>query len=63
MIGSLVMLLEWLAARDGGAAFAEAASLIDGALCAAYADGKLVPYEAGGSDGTQAIMTRVLANL
>ncbi len=63
MIGSLVLMFEWLAARDGGGPFGEAAALIDAAVCAAYADGKLIPFEAGGSDGTEAIMARVLGNM
>jgi 3-isopropylmalate dehydrogenase len=63
MILSLVLMFEWLAARESGAAFGEAAASIDAAVCAAYADGKLIPYEAGGSAGTEAIMARVLANL
>ncbi|MDH3739653.1 MAG: isocitrate/isopropylmalate family dehydrogenase [Alphaproteobacteria bacterium] len=63
MILSVVLMLEWLATRDGGAPFGEAAALVDAAVGAAYADGALIPYEAGGSDGTDAIMARVLANL
>ena len=63
MILSLVLMLEWLASRDGGRAFGEAAALIDGAVKAAYAGGTLVPYEAGGSAGTQAITDAVLAVL
>jgi 3-isopropylmalate dehydrogenase len=63
MILSLVLMLEWLATRDGGGPFGEAAKMIDAAVCAAYADGALVPCEAGGSDGTEAITTRVLASL
>ncbi|NKB47910.1 MAG: isocitrate/isopropylmalate dehydrogenase family protein [Alphaproteobacteria bacterium] len=63
MILSLVLLLEWLATQEAGAAFGEAAALIDAAVATAYAGGALVPYEAGGSDGTEAILTRVLENL
>jgi len=63
MIGSLVLMFEWLAARDDGAAFGDAAAAIDAAVCAAYADGTLVPFEAGGRAGTEEIMTRVMANL
>jgi len=63
MILSLVLMFEWLATQEDGGPFGEAAALIDAAVCAAYADGALKPYEAGGSDGTAAIMARVLANL
>ena len=63
MILSLVLMLEWLATQDEGAPFGEAATLIDAAVRAAYAGGALLPYEAGGSDGTETILTRVLANL
>ena len=63
MILSLVLMLEWLATHDGGSPFGEAAVLIDAAVCKAYADGALAPYEAGGSDGTQTILTRIMANL
>ena len=63
MILSLVLMLEWLANQEEGAPFGEAATLIDAAVRAAYADGALLPYEAGGSDGTGTILDRVLANL
>jgi 3-isopropylmalate dehydrogenase len=63
MVLSLAMLLEWLAGCGAGASYAEAAALIDAAVCAAYADGGLVPYEAGGNAGTDDIMTRILDNL
>jgi 3-isopropylmalate dehydrogenase len=63
MILSVGLLLEWLATQDDGAPFGEAAALLDKAVCAAYADGALVPYEAGGSDGTEAIMARILSNM
>ena len=63
MILSLVLMLEWLASQEEGAPFGEAATLIDAAVRAAYADGALLPYEAGGSDGTGTILDRVLANL
>ncbi len=63
MILSLVLLLDWLATRDGGAAFGAAAALIDEAVKAAYAGGALVPYEAGGRAGTHAITEAVLGGL
>ena len=63
MILSLVLMLGWLASQEEGAPFGEAATLIDAAVRAAYADGALLPYEAGGSDGTGTILDRVLANL
>jgi 3-isopropylmalate dehydrogenase len=63
MVLSLVLMLEWLANRDGGGPLGEAAALIDAAVKAAYADGALVPYEAGGRDGTAAITDAVLARL
>ncbi len=63
MILSLVLMFEWLATQEGGAPFGEAATLVDAAMCAAYADGGLVPFEAGGSDGTEVITARVLGNM
>ena len=63
MLLSLVLMLEWLATQEGGGPFGEAATMIDAAVRAAYASGELRPYEAGGNDGAEAIMSRVLANL
>ncbi len=63
MILSLVLMLEWLATQEDGSPVGEAAALIDDAVKAAYADGALVPFEAGGSDGTEVIVTAILANI
>ena len=63
MILSVVLMLEWLATQDGGAAFGQAAAVLDAAVRAAFAGGTLKPYEFGGNDGTEAILSAILANL
>ena len=60
MILSVVLLLKWLAAQGWSDNYFKAANLLDQAVCRAYADGKLVPYEAGGNAGTKDILNRVL---
>jgi 3-isopropylmalate dehydrogenase len=63
MILSAAMMLDWLAARSGIAALGEDALRLERAVDAAYAGGKVRPYEFGGRDGTAAIAGAVLSNL
>lgn len=63
MILSLALMLDWLATQERGGAYGEAATVLDAAVCAAYAGGTLRPYEAGGSDGTEAILSAIMAHI
>jgi 3-isopropylmalate dehydrogenase len=60
---SAAMMLDWLAERSGNAALTAAAGRIDRAVDAAFATGRLKPFEFGGKDGTQVIRDAVLSNL
>jgi 3-isopropylmalate dehydrogenase len=57
------MMLDWLAERSGQKALAQAAERIEHAVDAAFAPGRLRPFEFGGRDGTAAIRDAVLSNL
>ena len=63
MFLSAAMMLDWLGERHGSAQLAEAAQILEEAVRAAFAGGKLVPCEFGGQDGTAAITQAVLAEL
>ena len=52
---SVAMMYEWLAERSGFDALAEGGSLVRQAVEHVFADGSVVPYEFGGSSGTQEI--------
>ncbi|MGH8708076.1 MAG: isocitrate/isopropylmalate dehydrogenase family protein, partial [Burkholderiales bacterium] len=60
---SAAMMLDWLAERSGRKALADAAARIERAVDAAFASGRLKPFEFGGRDGTSAIRDAVLSNL
>ncbi len=60
---SAAMMLDWLADRHGDDALAAAARRIECAVDAAFAPGRLVPFELGGRDGTAAIAAAVASNL
>ena len=60
---SAAMMLDWLADRHGDDTLAAAARRIERAVDAAYASGRLVPFELGGGDGTAAIAAAVASNL
>jgi 3-isopropylmalate dehydrogenase len=57
------LMLDWLAERSGRAGLAAAAVRIERAVDAAFAAGRLKPFEFGGRDGTGAIRDAVLSNL
>ncbi len=61
MILSVAMMLDWLADRHGDARLAEGATLIDAAVQQVFASGTVRPMEFGGSDGTAAITSAVIA--
>jgi len=63
MILSAAMMLDWLAERHDDPRLAAAAQRLERAVDAAFASGKLVPFELGGTAGTAAIRDAVLANL
>ena len=63
MFLSAGLMLDWLAERSGNEALAAAAGRLERAVDAAYASGRLRPFELGGSDGTAAIRDAVLSNL
>lgn len=63
MFLSAAMMLDWLAARYAAEACAEAATLLEDAVHAAYAAGGLRPYEMGGASGLEEITAHVRAQL
>ena len=63
MFLSAAMMLDWLAARYAAEACAEAATLLEDAVHAAYAGGGLRPYEMGGASGLDEITAHVRAQL
>jgi 3-isopropylmalate dehydrogenase len=63
MILSAAMMLDWLAERHDDPRLAVAAQRLERAVDAAFASGKLLPFELGGLAGTAAIRDAVLANL
>jgi len=63
MILSVVMMLEWLSEQKNCTHTAKAAALLQSAVEAAFADGNLVPTEAGGEHGTQAVVDAVSKEL
>ena len=60
MFLSAAMMLDWLADRHGLGALAEAANLLDSAVSRSFADGTLLPYEFGGTSGTDEITAAVI---
>jgi 3-isopropylmalate dehydrogenase len=63
MFLSAAMMLEWLADRHGVPEAEQAGALIQDAVDAAFAGGKLLPFEIGGEAGTAAITEAVMAAL
>ena len=60
---SAALMLDWLAEHGHGEALAAAATRLERAVDAAFASGRLVPYEFGGRDGTRAIADAIASNL
>ncbi len=63
MILSAAMMLDWLGDRRGHEGTVRAGARLTAAVDAAFANGRLLPYELGGSDGTTAIASAVGAAL
>ncbi len=63
MLLSVVMMLDWLAARHGNATLTTAARALETAIQQPFARGELLTAEFGGSDGTEAVTRKVIAEL
>ena len=63
MLLSAAMMLNWLGVRHGNEACLRAGAALNAAVEAAFAPGDLISTEAGGTAGTDAIMTRVRSHL
>ncbi|WP_146492819.1 isocitrate/isopropylmalate dehydrogenase family protein [Vibrio cyclitrophicus] len=63
MFLSAAMMLNWLGLQHQNQKLVEAAALIDKAVEAAYSDAQLLPFELGGSDGTEEITQQVFSRL
>jgi len=62
MLLSAAMMLDWLAARGAGQGFADAATELEAAVDAAFANGLRTP-DIGGHDGTAAAVRAVIARI
>jgi 3-isopropylmalate dehydrogenase len=60
---SAAMMLDWLGDRHAMPQMCAAAQRIEQAVDAVFASGRIVPFEFGGSDGTQAVADAVAAHL
>ena len=60
---SAAMMLDWLAARSGNGALAQAARRIEGAVDAVFTSATILPFEFGGRAGTRAIRDAVLSQV
>ncbi|MFO0233716.1 MAG: isocitrate/isopropylmalate family dehydrogenase, partial [Burkholderiales bacterium] len=56
---SAAMMLDWLAERHGDARLARAAASLDEAVDRVFGDGRVRPFEFGGTDGTRRIAAEV----
>jgi len=63
MILSAVMMLDWLADRDGDSTLAEGARAVEASLATAFAKGVVRPREFGGHSGTADIVRAVIEAL
>jgi len=63
MLLSCAMMLDWLGEQHGHEPATHAAQRLDDAVLGVYRDGRIRPYEFGGSDGTAAIANAVIARL
>ena len=63
MFLSGAMMLDWLGLKHNNPALTKGAQLINQAVEQAYASMNLLPYELGGSDGTEAITKKVFEQL
>lgn len=63
MLVSTAMMLDWIGERAGDARMAEAAQAIDDAVWKAYADKAVLPYELGGTTGSEDFVKAVLERI
>src|SRR3954462_3439694 len=63
MLLSAAMMLEWLATRHSDKRLSAAATALEDAVRAVFADARMRPIELGGNAGTQAIAAAVLQGL
>jgi 3-isopropylmalate dehydrogenase len=56
---SAAMMLDWLAERHGDARLARAAAALDEAVDRVFGEGRVLPFEFGGTDGTRQIAAEV----
>lgn len=63
MILSAAMMLEWLADQKDNPSCRTAADLIRSSVTASFADGALIPFELGGSAGTDLLAGSIMSNL
>jgi 3-isopropylmalate dehydrogenase len=63
MLLSVVMMLDWLAARHADAALTNAARVLERAIEQPFARGEMLTFDFGGSDGTEAVARKVIAEL
>ena len=63
MLLSVVMMLDWLAARHADEGLTAAARTLERAIQQPFARGELLTAEFGGSDGTEAVTRKVIAEL
>ncbi|GAB1622344.1 isocitrate/isopropylmalate dehydrogenase family protein [Agarivorans albus] len=63
MFMSAAMMLNWLGLQHQSSDIQQAGRFIDKAIELAYASGEILPYELGGSDGTEAITNKVFSSL
>ncbi|MEO7403589.1 MAG: isocitrate/isopropylmalate dehydrogenase family protein, partial [Burkholderiales bacterium] len=61
MFLSAAMMLDWLAEQHTHPRFAEAASVLEGAVDRVFGARRIIPYEFGGRDGTAEITRAVIA--
>jgi len=60
---SVALMLDWLGERHANDALGAAARRIEQAVDLVFASGRIVPFELGGRDGTEAIAAAVASNL
>ena len=63
MLLSVVMMLDWLAARHHDTSLAAAARSLETAIQQPFARGELLTFDFGGSDGTEAVTRKVISEL
>jgi len=60
MMQSAAMMLQWLGDRHGVSSCLDGAALLEAAIESCFAEGRVLPYELGGADGTVSITRAVI---